>query len=66
MTYFIRTVLRSGIQARGATRYDGFDEALRAAGTQLKNGFAADAWIEDEDGKQVADASEIKRQCGMV
>jgi hypothetical protein len=65
MAYVVRTVLRSGILTRGATSYDDLRDAMRAAGTQLEKGYAADAWIEAADGTKVADVSAIKRECNL-
>jgi hypothetical protein len=63
MAYLIRTVLKSGVQARGGAAYATIDEGIRAAGAQLEKGFAIDAWIENEDGARIADSADIKRRC---
>ena len=63
MAYLVRTVMRSGMLTRGATSFADLRDAVRAAGAQLEKGYAADAWIEDEDGTKVADSSAIKREC---
>jgi len=63
MVYLIRTVLKSGTQARGGAAYATLDEAIRAAGAQLEKGFVVDAWIENEHGVRMADVTDIKRHC---
>ena len=66
MVYLVRTVLPSGTQARSAVSYERLDEAVRAAGAQLKMGFVIDAWIEGPDGTNAADIHEIMRQCRIT
>ena len=65
MRFVIRTVLPSGTLARSASTYPTLDEAIREAGAQLTKGFAADAWIEDENGVPAAGITEIKTKCGI-
>lgn len=65
MVYFVRTVLRSGTPARNATPHETVEDAMLVAGTEIKKGYAIDAWIEDRAGDTVADLSKIKRHCGI-
>ena len=65
MAYLVRTVLRSGMLARGAESYEDLRDAMRAAGAQLEKGYAVDAWVEDSKGTKVADMSAIERQCDI-
>ena len=53
MAFVIRTVLRSGTLTRSASTHEKLEDAIREAGAQLKKGFAVDAWIEDENGRDV-------------
>jgi hypothetical protein len=63
MVYLVRTVLPSGTPARGAQPYESLDDAVRAAGSQLKMGFVVDAWVEGPDGANAANIQEIMQRC---
>jgi hypothetical protein len=65
MAYFVRTVLRSGTPARNATSHETLEDAMAVAGSEIKKGYAIDAWIEDRAGDNVADLPTIKRHCGI-
>jgi hypothetical protein len=65
MAYLVRTVLRSGVLARGAVSYEDLRDAMRAAGAQLEKGYAIDAWVEDSSGTKAADVSAIERACDI-
>jgi hypothetical protein len=65
MAYFVRTVMPSGTLARRATSYDKLEDAMSAAGAEIRQGYAIDAWIEDGEGDLAADLSKIKQHCGI-
>lgn len=65
MAFFVRTVLPSGTLARNATPYPTIEDAIAAAGAELTKGRAIDAWIEDDEHNNIADAKSIRNRGGV-
>jgi hypothetical protein len=63
MPYYLRFITSDGKAVRDATPAKSIEVAMTTACAALRHG-ATNAWVEDENGKEVADFQTIKRHCG--
>lgn len=65
MPYYLRIVTEKGGATRSGTPAQSIEAAMSTACAALRYG-ATDAWVDDEDGKKVADFKAIKKHCQVA
>jgi hypothetical protein len=64
MPYYLRIITAAGTPAYVATPCESIEAAMANASAVLRYG-AIDAWVDDENGKKVADFETIKKRWGV-